>query len=135
MAKEKWIYLFGTITIIGIAWWSIGAWKKNHAKIDDGNIDDKTTNTETKPKYNTGSGTNHPKGFDSSEPTIQSMIGKDAYAKYGSLGVYKKDGTLYKTAKKDEWLGKITSVSGGKIFLSGDFYYVYEAAAEGIYTK
>lgn len=62
-------------------------------------------------------------------------IGKIANAKYDNTSVYNKDGSLYKVAKKGEWVGTISSVSGGKIFVEGNIRYVFDTTVPSITTN
>lgn len=62
-------------------------------------------------------------------------IGKTANAKFDGTAVYNKDGSLYKTAKQGEWIGKVSSVSNGKIFVEGDIRYVFDTTVPSVTTN
>ena len=64
-----------------------------------------------------------------------SRIGRTATAKYGQLAVYNKGGSLYKTANQGDWIGTISSVSAGKIWLEGDSLYVFDTTTPSINTN
>lgn len=67
---------------------------------------------------------------DSNPPVSNIAIGKHAYAKRDGLKVIKtKDGSVYKTAKKGDWIGVIKAVSGNpqKAFLDpGDRWTILD---------
>lgn len=63
--------------------------------------------------------------------TTQIDIGKVAYANQDGVKVFNLDFTLYKTAKKDEWVGKITSIDGGYYNMSGN----HKVNKQNVYLK
>lgn len=70
-----------------------------------------------------------------STPAPDPRVGKIANAKYANTPVYNKDGSLYKTAMQGEWIGTVSSVSNGKIFVEGDIRYVFDTTVPSITTN
>lgn len=53
-------------------------------------------------------------------PSGENNVGKVAYAKIDGVKVYNADFSIYKTAKKDEWIGTVEGVEGDFYKTSGN---------------
>lgn len=63
--------------------------------------------------------------------TTTIAVGNNLYAKYGQVKVYNTlsdpndISSVYKTAAKDEYIGKVSSIVSDHIYVGGDLYWVF----------
>lgn len=62
-------------------------------------------------------------------------VGKTGSAAFAGVSVFNANGTLYKTAAAGEWIGTISSVKNGRVYLEGDSRYVFDTANPSLTTN
>ena len=125
--------LLGTIILGGLA--TIVYLKVKQAK----------AGTKASDTVSSGNNTNAPSASQPATPTPPTppappappdpRVGKIAYAKFDGVSVFNADNSQYKTAAKGDWIGTVSSVSAGKIFVEGNSRYVWDTTVPSVTTN